>query len=106
MLKYIKELIMDANNKLSVGRLGYLMTIITTTIWINAIFAVYCFNSYMGKLTPDIPPQLVMVIITLLGGYLGTKGTEMFTAIETNAANVASKVRPLEAPDESDDKPS
>ena len=36
-------------------------------------------HAWTGQPTPDMPAQIVMVIITLLGGYLGTKGMENMT---------------------------
>lgn len=75
-MNYILKLINDKNNKPSLSRLGYFLTVVTTIFWINIIFALYVYNTFLGKPTQDMPSQIVMLILTLLTGYIGAKGTE------------------------------
>lgn len=72
------SLISGKNGKASLSRLGYALTVATAIFWVNIIFFLYVYSAYKGAAIPDMPSQLVMVILTLLGGYLGSKGTEAF----------------------------
>ena len=79
MKEFLSNLIRNKNGNPSLGRLGYLLTIFTSIFWVNVIFFMYVIHAWTGQPTPDMPAQIVMVIITLLGGYLGTKGMENMT---------------------------
>lgn len=76
MRKFLRQLIENKNGNPSLGRLGYLLTVVTSIFWVNVVFFIYVLHAWSGQPTPDMPAQIVMVIITLLGGYLGTKGME------------------------------
>lgn len=78
MKKFLLSLIVGKNGKASLSRLGYALTVATAIFWVNVIFFLYVYCAYKGSPIPDMPSQLVMVILTLLGGYLGSKGTEAF----------------------------
>lgn len=81
MLHFILEMLLDKNGKVSIGRFGFLLTVATTIFWTNAIFAMYFWNALQSKATPDMPSQLVMIIVTLLGGYIGAKVPEALSGL-------------------------
>lgn len=77
MIEFIKGLITDAENNPSVSRSGYFLAIVTSILWINIILGTYVYNAFKGIITPDIPSQVVFLVMTILGGYLGSKGTDI-----------------------------
>lgn len=81
MFHFILEMLLDKNGKPSIGRFGFLLTVATTVFWTNAIFAMYFWNAMHQKTTPDMPSQLVMIIVTLLGGYIGAKVPEALSGL-------------------------
>jgi hypothetical protein len=94
MKKFILEILSDGDGVPSLGRFGYFLTVLTTILWINIIFAVYAWHAYHGLPTPDLPAQVVMVIMTLLGGYLGSKGADVVSKwnIGANSGSTEAKI--------------
>ena len=110
MKKFLMSLIVGKNGKASLSRLGYALTVATAIFWVNIIFFLYVYCAYKGSPIPDMPSQLVMVILTLLGGYLGSKGTEAFARFSqgnefTNTVTKPSRSQVEEAESQYDDGP-
>lgn len=79
MFSFLRALVKDKGGKVSLNKLSYLLTVVTSIFWINIIFAIYSYGAIFSKPTPDMPSQVVMVILTLLGGYVGAKGMDNFS---------------------------